>query len=65
MSKISESNEESYEKVVDKLLEDPVSESWMLQKLGLNSKEETGKEPTLKKKDDEEPQRDPPDHQMG
>ena len=37
---MTESDEESYEKVVDKLLEDPASKSWLLQKLGLDGEED-------------------------
>ena len=56
---MTESDEESYEKVVDKLLEDPASKSWLLQKLGLDGDEETDKNHPPKKPGDEEPPKDP------
>ena len=56
---MTESDEESYEKVVDKLLEDPASKSWLLQKLGLDGEEETDKNHPPKKPVGEDPPKDP------
>ena len=50
---MSESGNESYEKIVDKMLDDPSEMSWLLQKLGLDAEDETDKNWAPPRKDDE------------
>ena len=59
---MSESGDESYEKIVDKMLDDPSEKSWLLQKLGLDAEGETDKNRAPPGKDDEPRSRDKRDH---
>ena len=59
---MSDSHEESYEKVVEKMLEDPASKAWLLRKLGLDDEDEADKDQLSN--DQGGPPKEPPETQL-